>query len=248
MLDRLIPACVLAMAMSPASADGLLVAAASSLTDAFKELATQFESAHPGTTVSTSFGASDVVLRQIMHGAPVDVFASADQAAMDKALQAGVVDPATRANFVSNELVLIVPRDNPADIRSLEDLRGGGVRRIAFGSPASVPSGRYTRDALQASGIWEAVLRRAVPAQNVRQVLSYVERGEVDAGFVFATDAAIMRDRVAVVRTIPTPTPVLYPIALVRREGRGAAARAFLDYVLSGEGRAVFVKYGFSLP
>ncbi|MBV6273516.1 molybdate ABC transporter substrate-binding protein [Alcaligenaceae bacterium CGII-47] len=245
---RLITACLLMAVISPTLADELLVSAAASLTNAFRDLATQFEAQRPGTTVLTTFGASDLVLRQIIYGAPADVFASADQLAMDKAVEARVVDPTTRKNFVRNELVLIVPRDNPGGILSTKDLQGAAVKRIAFGNPASVPVGRYTQAALRASGDWAGVHQREVLGQNVRQVLSYVERGEVEAGFVFATDAAIMHDKVKVVQTLPTPTPVLYPIALVKREGRRASAQAFLDYVLSEEGQVVLAKYGFSRP
>lgn len=245
---RLITACALVGVMSPAVAGDVMVSAAASLTNAFKDLAIQFEAAHPETKVLTTFGASDVVLQQIIHGAPTDVFASADQKAMDKAVEAQVVDPETRTDFVRNEVVLIVPADNPAHIQSARDLQGAAVKRVAFGNPASVPVGRYTQAALEASGGWAAVQQREVLGQNVRQVLSYVERGEVDAGFVFATDAAIMRDKVKVVQTLQTPTPVVYPIALVQREGRAAGAQAFLDYVLSEKGQAVLAKYGFSKP
>lgn len=248
MFRRLFAACALVAAMSPAVADELLVSAAASLTNAFKDLAAQFEAGHPGTKVLTTFGASDVVLQQIIHGAPADVFASADQQAMDKAAEAQVVDVATRRDFVRNELALIVPVDNPGNIRSVQDLHDGSVKRVAFGNPASVPVGRYTRAALEASGDWGAVRQREVLGQNVRQVLSYVERGEVDAGFVFATDAATMRDQVSVVQTLQTPTPVVYPIALVERGGRAASAQAFLDYVLSAKGQAILEKYGFSKP
>ncbi|MER1966003.1 molybdate ABC transporter substrate-binding protein [Castellaniella sp. GW247-6E4] len=232
----------------PAMAADLLVSAAASLTNAFKDLATQYEAAHPGLQVQTNFGASDVVLQQIVQGAPADVFASADQKAMDRAVEAKAVDPATRRDFVRNEVVLIVPVDNPSGIGSLADLHGDRVTRVAFGNPASVPVGRYTQAALEQSGDWQAVHSREILGQNVRQVLSYVERGEVDAGFVFATDAALMQDKVKVVQVLQTPTPVVYPIALVRRDGRAPGAQGFLDYVLSDAGQAVLAKYGFAKP
>ena len=241
-------ACALYCAAMPAMAQDLLVSAAASLTNAFKDLATQFEAAHPGVKVQTNFGASDVVLQQIVQGAPADVFASADQKAMDRAVEAKAVDPATRRDFVRNEVVLIVPADNPAGIASLKDLHGDRAKRVAFGNPASVPVGRYTQAALEQSGDWQAVQSREILGQNVRQVLSYVERGEVDAGFVFATDAALMKDKVKVVQAIQTPVPVVYPIALVQRDGRAPDAQAFLDYVLSDAGQSVLAKYGFAKP
>ncbi|MGS1115570.1 molybdate ABC transporter substrate-binding protein [Castellaniella sp. UC4442_H9] len=240
---------VLALCMwIPAQADEVMVSAAASLTNAFKDLAAQYQSAHPGERILTTFGASDVVLRQIIEGAPADVFASADQKAMDKAQAAGVIDPATRVNFVRNEVVLIVPMRDPHRIESLSDLGKRGVDRIALGNPVSVPVGRYTLAALEKAGLWTTVRAHQILGQNVRQVLSYVERGEVDAGFVFATDAALMKDKVRVVQVVATPTPVVYPIALVHREGRSASAPEFLKYVLSDAGRAVLRRYGFSRP
>uniref|UniRef100_UPI00333FC2D1 molybdate ABC transporter substrate-binding protein n=1 Tax=Castellaniella defragrans TaxID=75697 RepID=UPI00333FC2D1 len=247
-IRRLILACALSCAMAPALAQDLLISAAASLTNAFKDLAAQYEAAHPGLAVQTNFGASDVVLRQIIQGAPADVFASADQKAMDRAVEAKAVDPATRRDFVRNEVVLIVPADNPAGIGSLEDLHGDRIKRVAFGNPDTVPAGRYTQAALEQSGDWQAVESRKILGQNVRQVLSYVERGEVDAGFVFATDAALLKDKVKVIQAIQPPTPVVYPIALVQRDGRSSAAQGFLDYVLSDAGQAVLAKYGFAKP
>lgn len=239
---------VLLGAMSPAMAAEVMVSAAASLSNAFKDLAVQFEADHPGVEVLTTFGASDVVLQQIIHGAPSDVFASADQTAMDKAVGALAVDPSTRRNFVRNEVVLIVPADNPKHIESVKDLHGDSIKRVAFGNPASVPVGRYAQAALEQSGDWDAVKKHEILGQNVRQVLSYVERGEVDAGFVFATDAAIMKDKVKVVQSVQTPQPVVYPIALVQRDGRSAYAQAFEDFIMSEKGQAVLRQYGFYKP
>ncbi|MGA0583779.1 MAG: molybdate ABC transporter substrate-binding protein, partial [Castellaniella sp.] len=206
-----VAACALSCAAVPAAAGEVLVSAAASLTNAFKELAARYEAAHPDTKVLTTFGSSDVVLRQITEGAPADVFASADQKAMDRAVAAKAVDPATRADFARNEVVLVVPADNPRGIASLADLKQPGVTRIALGNPDSVPVGRYTRAALEKAGAWDTVQAHEILGQNVRQVLNYVERGEVDAGFVYATDAAIMKDKVKVVQAVETPTPVSYP-------------------------------------
>ena len=241
-------ACALSCVVMPASAGEILVSAAASLTNAFTALAAHYEAAHPGTRVLTTFGASDVVLRQIIQGAPADVFASADQTAMDKAVDAQAVDPSTRVNFARNEVVLIVPADNPRQITSLADLHKPGVTRIALGNPASVPVGRYTQAALEKAGAWDTVKAREILGENVRQVLSYVERGEVDAGFVYATDAAILQDRVKVIQPVDTPEPVSYPVALVQRDGRAPEAADFLKYLRSAEGRSVLARFGFVQP
>lgn len=233
---------------APAVAADLVVSAAASLTNAFKEIGENFEKQQQETQVLNSFAASDVLLQQIVNGAPVDVFASADQKAMDKAVEAGVVDAETRRNFVQNGVVLIVPSDNPKNIKSVADLAQQDVTRVAYGNPETVPVGRYTQGALEKSGNWETVDSRKVLGQNVRQVLDYVARGEVDAGFVFATDAAIMKDKVVVVEALETTVPVTYPIALVKRSGRNEAGQAYLDYILSDAGQVVLAKYGFSKP
>lgn len=231
-----------------ASAEDMVVSAASSLTNAFTELTIQFQQAHPGTKVLMSFAGSDVLMQQIVHGAPSDIFASADQMAMDKAVDAKVIDVASRKNFVRNEVVLVVPSDNPLNIKSLADLKSDAVKRVAFGNPATVPVGRYTKAALEQSGNWDDVKKREVLGQNVRQVLDYVARGEVDAGFVFATDAAIMPQKVKVIEKLSSPIPVLYPIALVQRANRHTLAPEFLAFVLSSKGQSVLARYGFSKP
>ncbi|WP_423196233.1 Molybdate ABC transporter substrate-binding protein [Cupriavidus sp. H19C3] len=239
---------VLTLAASPVFAADLVVSAAASLTNAFKALAGQFEKSHPGTKVVLNFGASDVLMQQIVKGAPADVFASADQEAMNKAEQEKVIAPASRKNFAANQIVMIVPADSKLGLATLKDLTRPEVKRVAYGNPSSVPVGRYTRDALAAEQLWDAVAAKGVPAQNVRQSLDYVARGEVDAGFVFATDAAVMPDKVKVAVRVPSRTPVTYPIAVTAQTGQAAAARVFVDYVLSAEGQAVLSRYGFLKP
>lgn len=234
-----------ALASFSASAADLLVSAASSLSSVGTALAVQYQNDHPSTKVLMSFAASDAVLQQIQNGAPSDIFASADPAAMDRAVASKAVDPASRRDFAGNDVVMVVPIDNPAKVMGLADLRGAQVKRIALGNPAWVPAGRYSQASLQASGDWDVVHGKAVLSQNVRQALDYVARGEVEAGFVFATDAATMHDKVKVVGTLPTPEPVRYSIALVQRQGRSPDAQGFLDFVISPQGQAILAKYGF---
>lgn len=231
-----------------AHAGDLVVSAAASLTNAFKEVAQGYEKEHAGTKVILNFGASDVLLQQIVKGAPADVFASADQKAMDKAVEEKAVKAASRVDFAANQIVLIVPTDSKANITTLKDLTRDDVKRIAYGNPASVPVGRYTQGALQAAGLWDAVQAKSVLAQNVRQSLDYVSRGEVDAGFVFATDAAIMPDKVKVAVRVPSQTPVTYPIAVTARETAAKEAASFVAYVMSPAGQEILSRYGFQKP
>lgn len=238
----------LAFAAAPAHAADLVVSAAASLTNAFKTLSESYERAHPDTKVLLNFGASDVLMQQIIKGAPADVFASADQTAMDKAEAEHVVQPASRRDFAANQVVMIVPADSKLKLESLQDLARPEVKRVAFGNPASVPVGRYTKGALEAAGLWDAVSAKGVLAQNVRQSLDYVARGEVEAGFVFATDAAVMPDKVKVAVRVPSRTPVTYPIAVTTQSRQATQAAAFVNYVLSPEGQAILAKYGFHKP
>ncbi|MDR2572949.1 MAG: molybdate ABC transporter substrate-binding protein [Desulfovibrio sp.] len=228
-----------------AAAAEMTISGAASLTDAFTELKTMFEKAHPGLTANVNFAASNPLLKQMQEGAPVDVFASADQATMDKAVAAKVVDSATRKDFALNALVLIVPVNGkkPVDMAGL-----GKFSRIAVGNPESVPAGRYARDALTSAGLWETLQSKLILGESVRQVLDYVARGEVDAGFVYATDALKQAGKVDVVMTVSGHQPVLYPIAVALTGKNPKMGKAFLGYVLSPEGQTILGKYGFSKP
>lgn len=231
-----------------ASAADLTVSAAASLTNAFKELAPMFEAQNPDTKVQLNFGASGALLQQIAKGAPADVFASADPETMDQAQAQSLVRRGERRNFVANTLVVVVPSDAKTMPRAVADLGGAGYARIAIGIPASVPVGRYAQGVLQKAGLWSAIEPKMIGAQNVRQALDYVARGEVDAGFVYATDAALMPDKVRVALTVPTQTPILYPIAPVTTAPNAAAAQKFVAFVLSAPAQAVLAKYGFGKP
>ena len=245
---RCVGAALLALASLAANAADLTVSAAASLTNAFKELGPAFEAQNPGTTVVFNFAASDALLAQIAKGAPADVFASADQEAMDRADAQKVLTAGSRRNFVSNSLVMIVPGDSALGLKAPADLQKPEVKRIAIGNPASVPVGRYTKGSLEAAKLWAALEPKAVMAQSVRQALDYVARGEVEAGFVYSTDAAIMKDKVKVVAMLPTATSITYPIAAVNASPNPDAARKFLDFVLTPASQAVLARYGFGKP
>ncbi|HVI56707.1 MAG TPA: molybdate ABC transporter substrate-binding protein [Luteibacter sp.] len=245
---RPLVALILLVGCGGASAADLVVSAAASLTDAFQAVGKAYEARHPETHVVLNVAASDVLLRQIVSGAPADVFASADEAAMNKAVAAKAIDPASRRDFATNRLVLIVPKGGDRHVASPADLKADSVKRVAYGDPASVPVGRYTRAALEQQGLWDAVSAKGVLAQNVRQSLDYVARGEVDAGFVFATDASLMKDKVDVVATVPTPTPITYPIAVVAGSKQGREAASFEAFVQSPEGRGILAGFGFQAP
>lgn len=238
-------ACI-ALPAGAAFAADITVSGAASLTNAFTDVKAAFEKAHPDTRVATNFAASNPLLQQMREGAPVDVFASADQDTMNKAEQEKLIDPATRRNFVANSLVLIVPLSAKDDgpVKSVADL--DKAQRLAVGNPDSVPAGRYTRASLQSTGRWDALQPLMVQGESVRQVLDYVSRGEADAGFVYATDAFIAKDKVAIVDTMSGHEPILYPVAVTGAAKDKAAAQAFVDYLFAPDGRAILAGYGFS--
>ena len=244
----MLTAALLLAAMLPTAADAqrLTVAAASSLSDAFKEIAPAFEAATPGATLRFNFAASGVLLQQISQGAPVDLIVSADEETVRRGIERRLLDADSRRDVASNTVVLIVP--TASTLKGLADLAGPGVRRIAIGKPATVPVGRYSQQALEAAGLWNALAPRLVPADSARQVLDYVARGEVDAGFVYRTDAALMAQRVHVVLTLQGHAPVRYPLALVSEGRHKALARAFADYLQGTQARAMLARHGFAAP
>jgi molybdate transport system substrate-binding protein len=231
-----------------ATAADLIVSAAASLTNAFTEIGHEFEGSHAGTKVLFNFGGSGQLLQQIARGAPVDVFASADQETMDKAEAQGLVESGTRANFVRNSLVVVVPANSTLWIASLNDLTKGEIRHIAVGNPESVPAGRYSKAALIASGQWNALQPKIVNTQNVRQSLDYASRGEVEAAFVYRTDAAIFFEKVRIALVVPTQELILYPIATMTISGDKSGSRDFIAFVCSNAGKKILRKYGFSNP
>lgn len=242
---------VLALAVPlGAAAQQITVSAAASLTDAFKELGPKFEASKPGVTVRFNFAASGVLLQQISQGAPVDVFASADQETMNRAADQKLIDTATRKNFASNSLVLIEPAKEGAGVKSLQDLTGPAVKKIAVGKTATVPVGRYTKEVLDGANLWTTLEPKFVQADSVRQVLDYVSRGEAEAGFVYRTDAAIMGDKLKVVLTTSGHTPVSYPVAVVAesKQKEKGLAKDFIAFLSTDAAQQTLARFGFGKP
>ncbi len=239
---------LLLLAAIPATAAELTVSAASSLTESFREIAGAYEKAHPDTRINLNIAASGMLLQQIARGAPVDVFASADQTTMEQAVQRNLVVPATRQIFAVNSLWVVVPPQAHHKPGSLAALAAPGVKRVAIGNPDSVPAGRYAREALQRASLWPAVQVKMISTQNVRQSLDYVARGEVDAGFVYATDAQAMPDRVQRAFQVPVAGGISYPVAMVKTTRSPEQARAFIAFVHSPHGQAILRKHGFGSP
>ncbi|KQX86550.1 molybdate ABC transporter substrate-binding protein [Variovorax sp. Root473] len=231
-----------------AAAQQITVSAAASLTDAFKEIGPKFEAAKAGSTVRFNFAASGVLLQQIAQGAPVDVFASADQDTMNRGNDQKLIDAATRKDFAANSLVLVEPAQGAVGLKSLQDLSAPSVKKIAVGKTATVPVGRYTKQVLDNAKLWTVLEPKFVQADSVRQVLDYVSRGEVEAGFVYRTDAAVAGDKVKVAFTPTGHTPVTYPIAVVAESRQKALAGDFIAFLSTPAAQEVLTRYGFGKP
>ncbi|MDB5826011.1 MAG: molybdate transporter substrate-binding protein [Variovorax sp.] len=246
---RAVALCAVLLAGSAAAqAQELVVSAAASLTNAFQAVGQAFEQSKPGAKVTFNFAASGPLLAQIQQGAPVDVFASADQETMNKAAAANVLAAPTRVDFAANTLVLIVPSTTKETPKQLSDLSGAAYQRVSTGTPATVPVGRYTTEAVETAGLTAALQPKWIYGESVRQVLNYVARGEVDAGFVYRTDAMIEPDKTRIALTVPTTTPVSYPVAQIATSKQPALAGEFIAYVRSAPGQAILQRFGFSKP
>lgn len=248
-MKRLPAALLLLLVLAaPAAARELTVFAAASLTNAVGTLNSAFERLHPDTAVKTAFAASGTLLQRMANGQPCDVFVSADAVTMDMAADRGRVDPATRRVVAGNALVLAVPAGNPARVENLESLSLGGVQRIGVGNPESVPAGRYAKRALQKRAMWFALSSKLVFYPSVRHVLQALTDKACDAGFVYATDAAIAGKAVAVAAVIPTSPPVTYAGAVASAATQPRLAAAYLDFLATPEARDILSRYGFTAP
>ena len=227
----------------------ITVSAASSLTDVFTGLAKKYENQNPGVKVDLNFGSSGDLEKQIVAGAPVDVFAAASNKDTDDLSQKGMLIKDTLIKPVGNDLVLVAPVNSSIAISSINDLTQGSVKKVAVGNPATVPAGRYAQDALTYYKIWDGLQGILVFGENVRQVLDYVARGEVEAGFVYGSDAQARSGDVKVILVAPPEShqPVVYPMAVLAGSQNESLSRQFLDFITSKQNQPVFARYGFKV-
>ncbi len=228
----------------------LTVFAAASLTDAFTEIGTAFQAEYPNVTVSFNFAGSQALASQIVEGAPVDVFASANNTQMQVVVDAGLITADSASTFVRNSLVIITPADNPAQITELADLAQPGLTIVLAAD--SVPAGKYTIDMLNNANATlgetfsASVLANVVSYEdNVRSVLSKVELGEADAGVVYLSDS-VASSSIQVIQ-VPDETNVIatYPIATLTASAYPDYAQAFVDFIYSAEAQEILTRYGF---
>lgn len=225
----------------------LTVSAAISLTGALQDIKSLYLQSHKNITITYNFGASGSLEQQIEQGAPVDVFISAAAKQMDTLQQKKLLISETRKNLLTNRLVLITPK-NALSLSNFTELARPQVQRIAIGEPKSVPAGEYAQEFLRNIKILDQVKPKLIYGNNVRQVLTYVETGNVNAGIVYATDAK-QSNRVQVAATAAENlhSPIVYPVAVIKRSQNAAAAIDFVQFLSSNTAKAVFKKYGFRI-
>lgn len=233
---------------TPPGPDAIVVSAAVSLTEALESMSSGLEQ-RLGRAVVLNLGGSNSLARQIAAGAPVDVFISADTEQVQRLEASGRIAAGTAVPLLSNRLVVVTDPGRRLAIRSAEDLRAPGVRRVAMGDPAAVPAGVYARRWLERAGLWAAVQPKIVPGTSVRAALAAVDAGEADAAIVYATDARAARHAV-VAFEVPADAapPILYMAAIVADAPHPDGARALLRMLREPAATAVFERFGFSRP
>lgn len=232
---------------SPQATVELTVSAAASTQDALQEIEMAYEQENPAVDIVYNFGSSGSLAQQIAQGAPSDVFLSASKKWMDDLETKGQILDGSRQDLLANTLVLIAPKDK-TEIKTFEDLATDQVQKVAIGEPASVPAGQYAKESLTAMNLFDPLQAKLVFAKDVRQVVSYVETGNVDAGLVYNSDAKASAP-VQVVAIAPSDShkPITYPVGVVAETANPEAAQAFVDFLAGETASAIFADYGFQM-
>ena len=225
----------------------LIVSAAASVQDALAEVVRAYEVEKPEVKVNLNFASSGALQQQIERGAPVDVFLAASPRQMDALQAKDLLLSETRRNLFSNQIVLVTSRDRDAVIKGFAGLTAATVKRIVIGEPESVPAGTYAKEVRSSLQLYSQLAPKLVFAKDVRQALAYVESGNVSAGLIYATEAALS----AQVHTVATASPsshtsIVYPVAAIQHSRQPDAARAFVDFLVSDAARLTFERYGFT--
>ncbi|WP_373293866.1 molybdate ABC transporter substrate-binding protein [Paenibacillus albidus] len=225
----------------------IIISAAASLKDSLDEIAALYEKKHPGIRLVFNYAASGTLQKQIEQGAPADLFFSAGDKQMNVLVDQGLIGD--HKKLLKNQLVVVVPSDSQAKLTSITALTAPAFKRIAIGQPESVPAGQYAQQSLEAKKVWDRLQGKLVFTKDVRQVLSYVETGNVDAGFVYKTDALTSsKVKIALAVGAHVHKPIQYPAGIVKDTKHPEEAKAFYSYLQTREARSIFTSYGFLLP
>lgn len=222
----------------------LTVSAAASLKDAAEELKAIYEKQHADVTITYNLAASGTLQKQIEEGAPADLFISAGKSQMDALAEKGLIVDASRKDLLGNELVLIAGKDSK--LAGFDGLADASVKKISIGTPETVPAGQYAKETLTSLNLWDQLQPKLVLAKDVRQVLTYVETGNVDAGLVYRTDAVTGKE-IKIVAAAPAGSnkPIVYPMAVIKSTKHQKEAEQFAKFLQSDDAVKVFEKYGF---
>jgi molybdate transport system substrate-binding protein len=224
----------------------LTISAAASLNEALIEIKKNFETENPHIKILYNIGGSGALKQQIFQGAPVDLFLSAAIDPFNELTQKGLIDKENRVNLLSNQLVLVTNKEHPSDINGFSDLKLNHINKIAIGIPESVPAGKYAKQTLENLGLWRHLEPIIIQTKDVRQALTYVETGNVDAGIVYMTDVYVS-DKVKIVATADEQThdSIIYPAGILKSSANKKEAELFLSYLQGKTAKTIFEKYGF---
>jgi molybdate transport system substrate-binding protein len=223
----------------------VLVFAAASLSEALKDIGSGYQK-QSGDKIVLNLGASSTLARQIEEGVSADIFFSADEAKMDALEKKGLIVTETRRNRLSNSLVIVVPQEGGPAVNGPEDLASSKVGRVALADPKMVPAGVYAKEYLEKQNLWAAIKGKVIATENVRGALAAVEAGNVEAGIVYKTDAAISK-KVKVAYEVPAKEgpKIRYPVAALKGSKNLESIGKFLEYLGSDDASRVFERYGF---
>ncbi|WP_075981759.1 molybdate ABC transporter substrate-binding protein [Bacillus massilinigeriensis] len=226
----------------------LTISAASSMKDVLTKIQRNYEKANPEIKLYFNFGASGALQQQISQGAEVDVFLSAAKKEFNQLEKDGILDFDYSSNLVGNKLVLVQPKNSSKANLDFKDLVNGSVEKISIGTPESVPAGMYAQELLNRLGIWSKVNSKIIFTKDVRQVLTYVETGNVDAGIVYRTDALVSKKVIVTSTAAPgMHQPIIYPVGVLKESKQKKEAIAFYEYLKSKEAQAIFEEFGFQV-
>ena len=246
LLILLLTACSAARPAEHAPAEPLLVAAAADLQFAFTEIGERFE-AETGQPVTFTFGSTGNLTTQIENGAPFDILAAANVAFVDRLAEQGLIIPDTQQLYAQGRIVLVVNRESGLQADGLDDLTDPAITRIAVANPEHAPYGQAAREAMQSAGVWDEVEDKLVLGENVAQTLQFVQTGDAPAGIV-ALSIADVPEVTGTLLSAELHEPINQALAVIRTTPHEEAARAFIDFVNSPEGREIMKRHGFLLP
>jgi molybdate transport system substrate-binding protein len=224
----------------------LTISAAASMQKALTELQSYYEQEHSNVKLLFNYGASGALQQQIEQGAPVDVFFSASEEKFNEVLEKDLIEKQNSIDLVSNELVLIQNKQSNHKISGFVGLSDSKIKRISIGTPESVPAGKYAKETLESQNLWPQLEEKLVFAKDVRQVLTYVESGNVDAGIVYKTDAISSEKIEVVIKADPkSHSPIIYPLGVVKNSKQKEEAINFYNFLQGDQAKRIFEKHGF---